>query len=308
VNQLTGTAPNPLPQQYAYALDVGLVLPASAFAAMAAGHEAQLREDVASEWGVGNGDTISTTAVNLADGVPEGVSPIRVHAKTPPSAADSGALAEHGDDPDGDPTIDIYEDLIAQFGIGPECPTLEDAVAAAASHELVEQRLDPQCDRTATLPDGRVVAIEGCDQVQAQTYRKNGVCVSNFNRRSNYSIDSDAPPYDFLGNLTVQFQCAAGGYEQILDPEQGWKMITAEHVMQRGRERDLVPSDLGGTGGSIFDTEIFPRETTRRIIDSVPNGMLRYRLELAWRGIGRHVKRKRRHKRHAAAATPSAPE
>jgi hypothetical protein len=293
VNQLTGTAPNPLPQQYAYALDVGLTLAASAFATMAPGHEAQLREDVASEWGVGNGDAVSTTPVNLADGVPEGVVPIRVHATAPANAADSGALAEHGDDPEGEPTIDIYEDLIAKFGIGPECPTLEDAVAAAASHELVEQRLDPKCDRTATLPDGRVVAIEGCDQVQAQTYRKSGVCVSNFNRRSNFSIDSDAAPYDYLGAQTAQFQCEPGGYEQVLDPEQGWQMITADLVLHR------LPSEM--------DEHI--RGMLREVINHVPNGMLRYRLELAWRGIGRHVKRRRRHKRHATATTaPAATE
>lgn len=271
MNQLTGTAPNPLPLAYAYALDIGLTLPASAFATMAPGHEAQLREDVAPEWGAGNGDSVSTTAVNLADGVPEGVVPIRCHATAPTDAADQGELAEHGDDPEGDPTVDVYISLIEQFGIGPECPTLEDAVSAAISHELVELRVDPKCDRTATLPDGRVVAIEACDQVQAQTYRKNGVCVSNFNRRANFSIDSDEAPFDFLGNLTTQFQCATGGYEQVLDPDQGWQMITAELAI------------------------------TREQIDAIPMGMARYRAELAWRGLGRHARRKRHHHKHAIA-------
>lgn len=255
-----GTAPSPLSQSYAYALDVGLKLPASAFAAMAAGHQAQMREDVAPEWGIGNGDSFSATPVDLGAPALEGVIPIRVHAVAPSSASD-GAEAEHGDDDEGHPVIDVYEDMIAEYGIGPATPTLTDAVSAAISHENVEQRVDPKCDRTATLPDGRVVAIEACDQVQAQTYRKGGVCVSNFNTPSNFAIGETSAPFDYLQRQSSMFETMSGGYSQTLTAS-GWQMTTA----------DGVP-------------------LTREMIDAVPCGLLRYKLELAWRGLGRPAKR-----------------
>lgn len=230
---------------------------------MAAGHQAQLREDLAPAWGLGNGDTVLATPVNLADGVPAGVIPIRVYAVTPTADAGSGAEAEH-DDVDG-PGIEVFYDMLAQYGIGPETPTIEDALSAAISHELIEERCDPTCDRTSVIFDGRTVAVEPCDQVQAQTYRKLGVCVSNFNFPSNFAIGSSGAPFDFLGSQSTEFQCMPGGYEQWLDPDAGWQMITADRVQ------------------------------TRESIDVMPSGMARYRAELAWRRLGRHAKRKRRH-------------
>lgn len=275
-----------LPRVHAFVLDRELKTPASAFAAMAPDFQAKLREDVAPVWGVGNGDVVQSTALVAGEGAPVGVVPINVHAKAPADAADSGALAEHGDDEDGNPEIDIFEDLILEFGIGRETPTPEDALSAAIDHELTEYRVDPECDRTATLPDGRVVAVEPCDQVQAQTYRKGATCVSNFNTPSNFGIDGNAAPFDFLGKQTAQFQCEPGGYEQVLDPETGWQMITAELI---GVPTAVTTSPGGRALG-------FTREALRAAIDAVPHGMLRYRLELAWRNLGRHSKRKRRHR------------
>lgn len=260
-----------LPHAHAFVLDPDLKTSASAFATMAPGLEAQLREDVAAAWGVGNGDTVSPTAIAAADGAPAGVVVIRVHATVPAADADAGALAEHGDDNRGNPTIDVFEDLLAQYAISPETPTLADALSMAISHELVEYRNDSSCDRIATLPDGRVVAVEACDQVQEQPYRKLGVCVSNFNLPSNFGLTSgtiltNAPPFDFLGKQTAQFQCEPGGYQQVFDPETGWQMITAKE--------NLV----------------------RFALDLLPMGMLRYRAELDHRGLGRRAKRRRRHK------------
>jgi hypothetical protein len=259
--ELTGTAPSPLPQSYVYVLDAGLKLPPSAFAEMAAGHQAQMREDVAPAWGVGNGDSFSPSPAVGAFVVPENIVPIYVHAVTPASAS-AGAEAEHGDDVDGHPLIHVYEDMLVQYGIGPETPTLADAMSAAISHEIIEQRVDPECDRSATLPDGRVVAIEACDQVQAQTYLRNGIRVSNFNTPSNF--DGGAAPYDFLGNQSTRFQTMPGGYSQTLTAD-GWQVATA--------------------------IEGF-RDRPRALVDSVPCGMLRYRLELAFRDLGRAARRR----------------
>lgn len=274
------TEADSLPHVHAFLLDPGLKTSASAFATMAPGLEAKLREDVSAAWGVGNGDVVQPVALVAGEGAPVGVIPIHIHAITPPADAGQGAEAKHGDDPDGDPTIDVFEDLILQYGIGPETPTAEDAMSCAIDHELTEYRIDPTCDRTSALPDGRVVAVEACDQVQAQTYRKLGVCVSNFNTPSNFGIDGNAAPFDHLGMQLEQFQCEPGGYEQVLDPSQGWQMITADLVLHKS------PREM---------TEHI-RSVLRDVIDDVPNGMLRYRLELAWRDLGRHCKRRRKHR------------
>jgi hypothetical protein len=280
-----------LPRIHAFVLESNLKTSASAFATMAPDLQAQLREDLAPLWGVGNGDVVMSTALVAGEGAPVGVVPINVHAKTPASAADSGALAEHGDEADGTPEIDVFEDLLAQVGIGPETPTLADALSMAISHELIEARCDSDCQREATLPDGRVVAVEACDQIQAQPYNKGATVVSNFNTPSNFGIDGDAAPFDFLGKQTAQFQCEAGGYEQVLDPDTGWQMITAELI---GSPTAIAERP----GGSFLG---FTREALRAAIDAIPNGMLRYRLELAWRGLGRHSKRRRRHTHRGSA-------
>lgn len=266
------------PRTHAFVLDAALKTPAPVFTSMAPDLQAQLREDVSPKWGVGNGDIVETTAV---ESTPPGVVPIRVHATAPADAADSGAEAEHGDLSDGTPDIDVFEDLILQFGIGPETPTPEDALAAAISHELVEARVDSDCQRQSTLPGGKVVAVEACDQVQAITYKKGGTTVSNFNLPSNFALgltpEDNVAPFDFLGAQTEQFQCMPGGYEQWLDPSQGWQMITADRAM------------------------------TREEVDAMPTGMARYRAELSLRGLGRHSKRKRvtAKRAKAAAAIPA---
>lgn len=261
------------PRTHAFVLDTALKTPASAFADMAPGLEAQLREDVAPAWGVGNGDIVQPTAVAS---VAAGIVPIRVHAVTPKADADSGALAEHGDLSDGTPDIDVFEDLLLQFGIGPETPTPEAALSAAISHELVEARVDSDCQRQAVLPGGKVVAVEACDQVQAITYAKRGTIVSDFNTPPNFNLGTDqsnlAGPFDFCGKQTAQFQCMPGGYEQWFDADAGWQMVTAD------------------------------RAVAREEIDAMPTGMARYRAELAFRGLGRHATRKRVASRRRAAA------
>jgi hypothetical protein len=260
-----------LPRVHCFVLDADIKTPASAFATMAPDLQAQLREDVAPAWGVGNGDVVQATTIAAGEGAPVGVVPIRVHRDAPDP--DSGALAEHGDLSDGTPEIDVYEALLEQYGISDATPTLADALSSAISHELIEARVDSDCQREATV-GGRTVAVEACDQVQEIIYRKGQTAVSNFNTPSNFAIGSSAPPFDFLGKQPGQFQCMPGGYEQWLDPDSGWQMITAQ---------------------SHLTSKIEDSMRVRAAIDAMPMGMGRYRAELAWRGLGRHAKRKKKH-------------
>lgn len=180
-------------------------------ARIAPGLQAQLREDLAPAWGVGNGDTVSGTLYAQAAPQATGAIPMYLRAQAP--ADEEGALALHRDD--AGLAIDIFEDLIAQYGV---------TLSSAVSHELLELSADPECDRTATLPDGRVAAVEICDQVEALSYSKLGVDVSDFNLPSNFGIGGNDPPYDAMNRQTSQFQVLDGGYAQVLGPD-GWQQL-----------------------------------------------------------------------------------
>jgi hypothetical protein len=158
------------------------------------GLQAQLREDLALEWGVGVGDTVESLVMRTV--VPAaGICQIQWHAHAPNN--DEDALAIHGVDANHNPIAHYYDDIARRCG---------DEPSTCVSHELLEASIDPECDRTFTLPDGSVVAAEIADQVEGTTYEKNGVRVSNFNTRRNYGdVTGPSKLFDFLGKQTAAF-------------------------------------------------------------------------------------------------------
>jgi hypothetical protein len=211
------TAPAPVsPVSHVFVVDKGVTLsPADNPATIAPGLQAQLREDLAaSKWATSPLDVVR------ADAAPpkKGEVKICVHGPAPTDPADAGALALHDHEADGTPIVHTWYDLLLQYGA---------SLSSAISHELLEARIDPEGNRTATLPDGRVVAVEIADQVEEITYRKRGAEVSDFNLPSNFSIGGNEPPFDFLGKQPHQFQVMPGGYSQTLT-DQGWTQTTAD--------------------------------------------------------------------------------
>ena len=95
----------------------------------------------------------------------------------------------------------------------------------------------------AMLPDGRIVAVESCDQVQNCGYAIDGVEVSDFNTPENFSPPkiTSGVKWDYLGKLTTWFQVAPGGYAQVYDPSRGWTQIGE----MRGYRRRLSELGLG---------------------------------------------------------------
>jgi hypothetical protein len=209
---------NPNPVSHVFVLDSDVTLaPSDDPATIAPGLQAQLQEDIALEWGS------STSSTVRADG---GINPpqpqeveMQIHLDAPED--EQGALALHDHKPDGTPIIHAYYSLLQKYGA---------SLSSALSHEIGEETADPEGDAEATLPDGRVVAVEICDQVEEITYQKNGVEVSDFNTRSNFGLNGNDAPYDFLGKQPTQFTNMPGGYQQVLTPT-GWQQITSdEHV------------------------------------------------------------------------------
>lgn len=85
------------------------------------------------------------------------------------------------------------------------------AVSAVLSHEVVETFLNPFCNGWYDSGRGFLVASEGSDPVEADTYDLGGVTVSNFIRPEYFDPHATAK-FDYLGKLTQPFSMSPGGY------------------------------------------------------------------------------------------------
>ena len=86
-------------------------------------------------------------------------------------------------------------------------------------HESMEMRADPTCDGWMPMPDGRQIALEVCDPVEADLYPvkvsiagdERTVMVSNFVLPS-YFVPGSSGPWDYMGRLPGPFTMTDGGY------------------------------------------------------------------------------------------------
>ncbi|HET7380035.1 MAG TPA: hypothetical protein VFJ24_08350 [Gaiellales bacterium] len=106
-------------------------------------------------------------------------------------------------------------------------------------HEAMEMRADPACDQWRPMPDGRQVALEVCDPVEADTYpvqvtiagETRTVMVSNF-VLPNFFIAGSEGPWDYMGRLPGPFSMSDGGYMVV-------------------RERDGLEHDVFACRGNV---------------------------------------------------------
>lgn len=211
---------NPAPVSHVF-VDVDAHVDQAELERIAPGLQEQLRADLAPAWSLPPLDVVRADShvTPPADGEVE----IQLIAEPPP--AEDGDLGVHDKKPDGTPIIRVYVELAKRCGV---------SLSSVVSHELCEARIDPEGDTTATLPDGRVVAVEVCDQVEALSYENNGVEVSDFNTPSNFGIRGNEPPYDQMGRQSLQFTVLEGGYAQVLT-DGGWQQLTTETGMRAYR-------------------------------------------------------------------------
>ena len=234
-------------------IDVNHTQDLATLATTAAGLQAQLREDFAPEYGEGEDDIVRVDTTAQTQEIE-----YQIHGQAPADQQD--ALGFHARKPDGTPIIHVFADLATKFNV---------SLSSILSHEMLEGRVNPDLGECVQLPDGRIAAKEICDQVEAQTYSKNGVEVSNFNTRANFAPPDDASTpvkYDFLGKQTKYFQVEDGGYAQVLDPNQGWQQLgtgmSAYHAeMTRlglSRHARILAKPITGGSASVdskFDPE-----------------------------------------------------
>lgn len=193
-------------------VDIDSGTPLAELQSTAAAIEAQVREDWSPLWGT------SARVRAATPDAPAQPGEIRIEYRKTPTADEAGALADHDVDDYGQPFCHVFPTLCREEG---------DAPSSACSHEVLETLGDPFCRRLSQLPDGRLVAVEVCDQVQADTYEKLGVRVANFNTPQNFEPPKNTAgvKFDFLGLCRAWFEVRSGGYAQVYQPGKGWTQL-----------------------------------------------------------------------------------
>jgi hypothetical protein len=155
-----------------------------------------------------------------------GATPIYIVDDVPDAPA--GALAWHSMDDRGRPYSIIPMKTVLDAGEDP-APTI--------SHELLEMLADPYCNgvRLTNYPpysrQRAYVAFENCDPVENNSYKINGVSVSNF-VFPNWWIVGSRGPWDFLKMLSGPLQMTRGGYLQY-SIRGRWYSVMDRHVKSR---------------------------------------------------------------------------
>lgn len=129
-----------------------------------------------------------------------------------------GALGFHDEQADGTPVMYVFPELCAKEGV---------SWTSCTSHEILEALADPLLRRCTQANDGTIWALEICDAVEGDSYKINGVEVSNF-----CLPEWGEPPnnlkgvdFDFLKLCTHPYEIRPNGYGQTYDPTKGWQQV-----------------------------------------------------------------------------------
>lgn len=141
-----------------------------------------------------------------------------------------GALGYHDRTPLGLPLMKVFPALCAQAGV---------SWTSCASHELLETLADPETCRATQDHKGVFWALEVCDGCEADSYKIDGIEVSNFELPTYFEPPkaTKGVKYDFLGLCKAPLETRPGGYNQFYAPGQGWQQTGA------GKKRTFA---LGG--------------------------------------------------------------
>lgn len=149
---------------------------------------------------------------------------------------DPEALAYHTKDQHGRKIIRVGWGIIKANGgtlTGPN------SWLTAASHELCETDVDPDCGDMIDLPDGSAeIPKEVCDPVQGDSYESepgSGLYLSNFVGPRWFNDGSDGP-YDQMGMCTRTFELRPGGYlsKRVGGPGGAWNDVFGAHPAAGG--------------------------------------------------------------------------
>jgi hypothetical protein len=120
----------------------------------------------------------------------------------------ANALGYHDLTPDGLPLSKVFVRTTTQAG---------EVVSVTTCHELCEMLVDPALNLCSTGPRNRLYAYETCDAVEEETFKINGVEMSDFVYPSWFE-DFHKPSstqFDYLKKVTKPFQILHGGYMPV---------------------------------------------------------------------------------------------
>lgn len=207
----------------------------------------QARDDVAPAWGM-----LPPTVRFIPRSGP--VSKLDALIGILDDADQAGDLGWHTEGPDAS----IYGRVFAApvLANGGNALTADLSVASVLSHEVIETLLDPACNRWAQRGDGTLIAVEGCDPVESDSYiitipapgETVSGTVSNFVLPSWFDPDTNVKATDHLGLLTAPFSIRPTGYcieMQESDAETAvwgekypeWRKATKDSVTARTARR-----------------------------------------------------------------------
>ena len=100
------------------------------------------------------------------------------------------------------------------------------SVSAIMSHEIIEAYCDPDVNLWARRPDGKLVAYEAVDPVEADFYDvqvgDRSVSVSNFVTPAWFDVNAPrGSKFDKMETIQKPFGVSKGGYVVVLDPRTG---------------------------------------------------------------------------------------
>ena len=127
------------------------------------------------------------------------------------------------------------------------------------SHEVLEEMLDPTCDKYAPLGNGTSQAVEACDRVEGDEYNAGDVKLSNYLLPSAF-VPGSAGPWDKLGKLTAWNGMTSGGYTIVEDASGNTRNVFAQATHGAGYRALLPKRDRSGTRvARRFDLELRDR-------------------------------------------------
>lgn len=175
------------------------------------------------------------------------------------NADQAGALGWHTEGPDAD----VYGRVFAQpvLANGGNALSADLSVCSVLSHEAIETLLDSSCDRWAQRGDSSLVAVEGGDPVESDSYRVTIDAASGEQITGTVSdfvlpawFDPNAAPgsTDYMGLVTAPFQIRPTGYAIVMtggtvsqtwgEQYPAWRKETKQHETARTARRVNDPS------------------------------------------------------------------
>jgi hypothetical protein len=211
---------------------------AADFRAAVAAIRRQVDDDFGPEWSVTA--TLRGTAVSLTNGAPiQGQHDAILYlgdSSQDPTTGVTGALGYHSENHADIPYGFVYLDICAEYG---------ESWTTTLSHEVLELLADPTAMLTVSgpAPRGRGSAyydLEVCDPTQGDSYKIEGVAVSNFVGRRYFNLSGGSGQTNFLELTLAPLGVRPRGYFQYEDKMGAHQIQGAEVTDQQRAARVLM--------------------------------------------------------------------